>query len=528
MPRVTVIPSTIDALTKAPLSIKKKRRVCAYARVSTDKEDQENSFEAQQRVYTKMINNNPDWEFIRIYADEGISGTSIKKRDQFKQMIEDAKAGKFDLLINKSISRFGRNTVDTLNTVRLLQSLGIEVYFEKENISTFDSKGEFILTIMASLAQEESRSISNNVKMGKRWGYQNGKFSIPYGSFLGYKKGEDGKIAIDENEAATVREIYRMFLVEGMTPGGIAKELKRRGIKTARQKDSWSKVGLMSILTNEKYKGDALLQKGYVENFLEHKTIKNNGILPQYYVENSHPYIIEKEMWELVQLEIERRNKIGAAYSASDIFAAKLICEDCGGFYGRKVWHSGSKYQSFIYQCNRKFDKSTKKYKCQTPHLYENDIKDKFVKAYNIVMGDKEFIIEDLKDLIELLTDTSEIDDNLIKWKVELDTVHELAVKLIDGKAKSKENDANFDKTYSEYQMRHETARTKIESLQKEKQLRIAKKTKMETYLKYVIDHPDHLLEWNESTWRLMVESAVVHKDKTITFKFYNGREVRV
>ena len=323
MPRVTVIPSTIDALTKAPLSIKKKRRVCAYARVSTDKEDQENSFEAQQRVYTKMINNNPDWEFIRIYADEGISGTSIKKRDQFKQMIEDAKAGKFDLLINKSISRFGRNTVDTLNTVRLLQSSGIEVYFEKENISTFDSKGEFILTIMASLAQEESRSISDNVKMGKRWGYQNGKFSIPYGSFLGYKKGEDGKIAIDENEAATVREIYRMFLVEGMTPGGIAKELKRRGIKTARQKDSWSKVGLMLILTNEKYKGDALLQKGYVENFLEHKTIKNNGILPQYYVENSHPYIIEKEMWELVQLEIERRNKIGAAYSASDIFAAK-------------------------------------------------------------------------------------------------------------------------------------------------------------------------------------------------------------
>ena len=166
----------------------------------------------------------------------------------------------------------------------------------------------------------------------------------------------------DENEAATVREIYRMFLVEGMTPGGIAKELNRRGIKTARQKDSWSKVGLMSILTNEKYKGDALLQKGYVENFLEHKTIKNNGVLPQYYVENSHPYIIEKEMWELVQLEIERRNKIGAAYSASDIFAAKLICEDCGGFYGRKVWHSGSKYQTFIYQCNRKFDKSTKKY----------------------------------------------------------------------------------------------------------------------------------------------------------------------
>ena len=277
-----------------------------------------------------------------------------------------------------------------------------------------------------------------------------------------------------------------------------------------------------------KTKGDALLQKGYVENFLEHKTIKNNGILPQYYVENSHPYIIEKEMWELVQLEIERRNKIGAAYSASDIFAAKLICEDCGGFYGRKVWHSGSKYQSFIYQCNRKFDKSTKKYKCQTPHLYENDIKDKFVKAYNIVMGDKEFIIEDLKDLIELLTDTSEIDDELIKWQVELDTVHELAMKLIDGKAKSKENDDNFDKTYSEYQTRHETARTKIESLQKEKQLRIAKKTKMETYLKYVIDHPDHLLEWNESTWRLMVESAVVHKDKTITFKFYNGREVRV
>lgn len=526
MPRVTVIPSTIDTLTKAPLFVTNKKKVCAYARVSTDSEDQENSFEAQQRAYTKMINNNPEWEFIQVYADKGISGTSLKNRDQFNQMVKDAKAGKIDLIINKSISRFGRNTVDTIKTIRELKAVGVEVFFEKENISTFDGKGELILTIMASLAQEESRSISENVKMGRRWAYQQGKVYIPFKSFLGYKKGEKGEIAIDENQAATVRLIYRLYLVEGMTCYGIAEYLNNRGIRTALDK-AWKKTSVEHILKNEKYKGDALLQKGYVENFLDHKVVKNDGALPQCYVENSHPAIIEKDMWEQVQYEMKRREKIGASYSPSDIFSSKLICENCGGFYGRKVWHANSKYESVIYRCNGKYDKKHS-HICKTPHLTETEIREAFIKAYNIVMADKDFIIKDIEELITLLTDTADIDEKMLSLEAELNTVDELVKKLIDEKSKDPDAAKNYDKLYNEYDKRFSKAKEEYDALSEQRALRLGKKEKMVTYLTTMKNSPDSLLAWDDATWKLMVESAVVHHDKTITFKFHNGREVRV
>lgn len=526
MPRVTVIPSTIDTLTKAPLFVTKKKKVCAYARVSTDSEDQENSFEAQQRAYTKLINDNPDWELIEIYADKGISGTSLKNRDEFKRMVADAKAGKIDLIINKSISRFGRNTVDTIKTIRELKEAGVEVFFEKENISTFDGKGELILTIMASLAQEESRSISENVKMGRRWAYQQGKVYIPFKSFLGYKKGEDGEIIIDENQAETVKLIYRLYLIEGKTCSGIADYLNERGIKTALGKE-WRKTSIEHILKNEKYKGDALLQKGYVENFLEHKVVKNNGVLPQYYVENSHPAIIEREMWEQVQYEIKRREKIGASYSPNDIFSSKLICEDCGGFYGRKVWHANSKYENVIYRCNGKYDKKHS-HICKTPHLTESEVKEAFIKAYNIIMADKEFIIRDIEELITLLTDTADIDEKMLSLEAELNTVDELAKKLIEEKSKDPDICKNYEKLYAEYDRRFSKAKKDYDALKEEKELRLGKKEKMVAYLITMKGSPDSLLAWDDATWKLMVESAVVHRDKTITFKFHNGREIRV
>ena len=280
MTKVTVIPSTKNQHTQLSLNSHTLRRVAAYARVSTLTDEQYTSYEAQVSYYKKFIQERNDWTYIDVYADEGLSGTSTKKRTQFTQMITDALEGKIDLIITKSISRFARNILDTIFYVRKLKDKGIEVYFEKENLWTLDPKSELILTSMASIAQEESRSISQNVTWGKRVSFQQGKVSFAYKNFLGYKKVDD-KLVIDEDQAVIVRLIYQMFLVEGKTASGIANYLKAQHIKTPAGKTNWTKNTVNSILTKEKYKGDALLQKTYTENYLEHKIVKNNGQIPK-------------------------------------------------------------------------------------------------------------------------------------------------------------------------------------------------------------------------------------------------------
>ena len=208
---VTVIPATLNIHTKTPTTERVRRRVAAYARVSTDSEEQLTSYEAQVDYYTKFIRENPDWDFVEVYTDEGISAVNTKRRDGFNRMIRDALAGKIDLIVTKSVSRFARNTVGSLTTIRKLKEAGCECFFQKENIMTFDSKGELLITIMSSLAQEESRSISENVTWGQRKRFADGKVSIPYGQFLGYRKGADGLPEIVPEEAEIVRRIYREF-----------------------------------------------------------------------------------------------------------------------------------------------------------------------------------------------------------------------------------------------------------------------------------------------------------------------------
>nr|WP_319001355.1 recombinase family protein [Clostridium estertheticum] len=219
---LTVIPPTAGQFSPVSTGAVILKRVAAYARVSTDNEEQLSSFDAQMDYYTRHIKSNPAWTFVEVYSDEGISATSTKKREGFNRMISDGLNGKFDLIITKSVSRFARNTVDTLITVRKLKEKGVEVYFEKENIYTLDSKGELLITIMSSLAQEESRSISENVTWGQRKRFADGKVSLPYKQFLEYEKGEDGLPKIIEKEAAVVRLIYKFFF-EGRTPAGIAR-----------------------------------------------------------------------------------------------------------------------------------------------------------------------------------------------------------------------------------------------------------------------------------------------------------------
>ena len=353
--RVTTIPATLNLYDSVSLKNPQKRKVAGYARVSKDIEEQATSYAAQVDYYTAYIKKNPEWEFAGIYTDEGITATTTKKRNGFKQMITDALAGKIDLIITKSVSRFARNTVDSLTTVRELKENGIEIYFEKENIWTFDSKGELLITIMSSLAQEESRSISENVKWGKRRAFANGKGSLSFNTFLGYDRGPNGEFVINEEQAATVRYIYEKFL-EGFSAYRIAKDLTEMGIKTPGGKEKWANSSVLKILKNEKYKGDLLFQKTYIKDFLSHKSVRNNGEIPQYYIEDHHEAIIPKELFLQVQDEIARRASERdiegkrKGFSANHAFSQIVFCAECGGQYRRIHWNNRGK-KSIVWRC---------------------------------------------------------------------------------------------------------------------------------------------------------------------------------
>ncbi len=524
MAKVRVIPSTINPVTLSPLGQISRRKVAAYARVSTDDEEQATSYETQVKHYTEFIQKKPEWEYVKVYADDGISGTSTKRRDGFNEMIKDALDGKIDLIITKSISRFARNTLDTISYTRKLKTKGIEVYFEKENLWSLDEKTEFLLTIMASMAQEESRSISQNVTMGKRWGMKEGRVSWAYSNMLGYTK-ENGKIMVVENEAILVRKIYQLFLREGKTCSGIAEYLKEKGIPTPSGNScKWTKNTINSILRNEKYKGDALLQKTYTADYLEHKVEKNRGHLPQYYVENSHPAIIDKEEWEIVKAELMRREQIGAAYSGNSIFSSKLICGDCGGFYGRKKWHSTSKYSRFVYQCNCKYIKNH--VKCQTPAITEEKIKEKFVIAYNQVMSQKQRIIEDVNEVIKLLSDTSELDAKVIELQNKMEVISGLVDKMIKENTRTAQDQVEFARKYGELSAQYESEKNALDKALEKRAYMQAQEIKMKAYLEEIKKADNYLPEWSNDVWMLMVEKAIVNKDKTITFKFTSGAEV--
>lgn len=266
---------------------KKEVRVVIYVRVSTSKKEQVRSFNNQIDYFRKKIDKREDWRLVNIYADEGTTGTSTKNRSQFLQMIEDAKKGEFDLILTKSISRFARNTLDTIKYTRLLKSLNVGVYFEKDNLWTLSDDGEFILTVIAAVAQEESRSISENTKWGMRRKMSKGIGCVPFSNFWGYDRGEDGGYLINEKQAEIVKRIYNDFL-NGYTLKDITLLLEKDDIKTVKGKDKWGTSTISSILRNEKYKGDCLMQKYYVLDPITKKLLKNNGEIDQIYVINHH------------------------------------------------------------------------------------------------------------------------------------------------------------------------------------------------------------------------------------------------
>lgn len=521
MAKVTTIPATITRFTATPINEKKKRRVAAYARVSTDSDEQLTSYEAQVDYYTNYIKGRDDWEFVSVYTDEGITGCNTKHREGFKRMVADALAGRIDLIVTKSVSRFARNTVDSLTTVRQLKEKGVEIYFEKENIWTLDSKGELLITIMSSLAQEESRSISENCTWGQRKRFADGKVTVPFKRFLGYDRGPDGNLVLNPAEAVTVRRIYSMFL-QGMSPYGIAAKLTADGIKSPGGKDKWNAGAVRSILTNEKYKGDALLQKSYTVDFLTKKKKVNEGEIPQYYVEGNHEAIISPEVFEQVQQELEYRRNSQGRCSCVHLFSGKIRCGQCGEWYGSKVWHSNSKYRRVIWQCNHKFDGDEK---CTTPHLTEDEIKAMFISAVNKLITQKDSIITALTVSLDTAFDTANLKSEQAGLESEIAVVSDLIEKCIYENAHVALDQTEYQKRYDELTARFDTAKARYEAIAETIHSKQSRRATIEAFLE-TLTKVELVDKFETTLWCGLVEFVTVYSKDDVRFTFKNGQEI--
>ena len=360
--KVKVIPKRETIPVDLNTGVTRKKRVCAYARVSTDLEDQKNSFNAQKEEYESRIKTNPDWEFVGLYSDEGITGTSIKNRKGFLKMIEDALAGEIDLILTKSISRFARNTVDCLSEVRKLREANVEVFFEKENISTNDTKIEMMLTIFASMAQEESKSISENVKWGIRKRMARGVTHINPTYLLGYEKDEAGQIVVKEDEAETIVHIFNLY-ISGFSYRKICEILVNEHRTNWNGEVKWTVGMIHRILSNEKYTGDVILQKTFVKDFLTHKRIANEGQVPSYVVENHHEAIISKELFMYVQALRDSKFNEMQEYDRKGVnpLSGLIICGCCGRVLSTITTHPGKAYRKKVFTC-RNTSKSKEDY----------------------------------------------------------------------------------------------------------------------------------------------------------------------
>ena len=521
---VTVIPAKTNPVTGKVADKRKKRRVAGYARVSTDSDEQFTSYEAQVDYYTKFIQANPDWEFVKVYTDAGISGLNTKNRDGFNSMIADALAGGIDLIVTKSVSRFARNTVDSLTTVRKLKENGVEVFFQKENIYTLDSQGELLITIMSSLAQEESRSISENVTWGQRKRFADGKVSMAYKRFLGYRKGPDGQPEIDPNEAEIVRSIYRWFM-DGQTYCTIASRLTEAGFLTPGGKHKWQPNTVKSILTNEKYMGAALLQKSFTVDFLQKKMKPNEGEVPQYYVAESHPAIIDPEEWRKVQAEVARRTQYDHKAACASPFSGKIVCGDCGTVYGSKVWHSTDRYRRAIWQCNSKYDGE---HKCETPHLTEKQIQDAFCLAINPILSDRSRIIGDLEAVKEGLCNETDLIGKQEKLAAEMEALEGLMHKAIMVNAQTEQDQEAYNRRYDGYAAKHEKLKKQYGDAQAEREARRNKAQILDGMIESLRSAAAAVTGFDGKLWNATVNHVIVNRDGSLVFTMLDGREITV
>ena len=515
MANVTFIPAIKDAKWASQEVEKPKLKVCAYCRVSTESEEQASSYEAQVEHYTGYIKRNPEWEFAGIYADDGISGTNTKKRDEFNRMINDCMEGKIEMIITKSISRFARNTLDCLKYIRQLKDKNIPVFFEKENINTMDAKGEVMLTIMASLAQQESQSLSQNVKMGIQYRYQAGKVQVNHNKFLGYTKDAEGNLVIVPEEAEIIKRIYREFL-EGGSLKDICESLMADGILTGAKKKKWIPSTVLKILSNEKYIGDALLQKTVTTDFLTKKRVVNSGIAPQYYVEGSHEAIISRDVFMRAQAEKQRRSNLRSgkdgqkkrSYSGKYALSGIVFCEKCGDIYRRVAWNNRGKSYT-VWRCCARVEGGPSA--CDSPTMPEEELHAAIVSAINEVLGQETRSIDMLKTAIANMDGKADtrritaIDDELAEIQKEI-------VRLATNK-----------QSYNELANRIRTLREEKHMLLLEGASAKGRKVWMEDMIGFLDSQDGLIKEYDERLVRKLIERVTICEDKSVTVRFKSG-----
>lgn len=529
---VREIPATISPMANVAKSYR-QLRVAAYCRVSTQQEEQLNSYETQVNHYTELINNEPKWDFAGIYADKGLSGTSVKKRDEFNKLIRKCKQGKVDMIITKSIARFSRNTVDCLQHIRLLKNLGVDVFFEEQGIHSTQPNAEFYITIYGSTAQSESENISANVKWGKLQSAKEGKVAFHYENFLGYRRGENGQPEIDSEEAEIIRMIYERYLA-GDSQSKITELLESKGILTPGGKKKWSTTTIRSILSNERYKGDAILNKTFVTDCLTKRIKVNNGERPKFYVENNHPAIIDAETFGRVQEEMARRKakrkvkQVGTKtemgkYCGKYALTELLVCGECRTPYRRCTWTANGE-KRIVWRCINRLDYG-KKYCHTSPTLDEGVLYEGIMEAILKAAQRNVEVLNTLKQHISMVLSTEESDSKETELRLEMAEITAEFNAMIS--KISAENAGDFDDSRAaELMNRKMKLQQELDSIADNQQKREQAKVRLDDIFTILDGLKNHPLEYDDQLVRQILECVVVQSKDTIKVIFKGGLEI--
>lgn len=505
-----------------------KLRVAAYARVSTDEAEQLNSYNVQCEYYTTYIQGKPEWEFVGLYADEGITGTSAKRRKEFQRLIKDALDDKIDLILVKSVSRFARNTVDSLQTVRSLRDKGVRVFFEKENIDSMDAKCDMILSIYSSLAEEESRSISTNIRWAHQKKVERGEVVFNFKNLYGYTQDEEKNVTIKIQEAEVVREIYHKYLI-GYSLGSIIRELKETGIKSPMGGKKWSSSTVKRILENEKYIGDVILQKTYKRDFLTQRRVLNTGQAPQKYVENNHPAIIDKLTWEAVQAEMERRNSLRSAglgkgrYDMRYAFSGVIECGECGAGFRRHNYTNDKKVEP-TWVCKQHIKGAQH---CSQEVIKEKMLEELFVEMLNQILDNRDSILRKVEKSAKEAMQEVGVDNKLQIETIDL-KIEQLQAEMLELNKQRGNGTLDADQYSTEarqvmeqldelFRQRDELAAEQSEGALFNKQYKM---------LKDFLKDEQKQTEFDKDIFMKLVAKVVVKSRDDITFMFSDGTEV--
>lgn len=525
---VTIIPAKPMADRQ---SMKRQLRVAAYCRVSTEEEEQQSSYEAQCSYYTDKIMKNPEWTMAGIFADEGISGTSTKKRENFNRMIRKCRQKKIDLILTKSISRFARNTVDCLKYIRALRELGIGVCFEKENINTLEMDTELMLTFMGAFAQAESESISENVKWGKRHAIREGNVFVNFKRLYGYSLKEDGTPEIDPDKAETIRSIFQWYL-EGDSLRMIKQKLEGAGIPNPSGEAEWKTSAIKTILANEKYCGDALGQKTFKDNLMSGRIVKNTGQLPMVLVQNNHPAIVSRKTYQAVQAELARRNAGRSpsqksaptgrsCYASKYALSERLVCGECGTLYRRCSWKGKEKPRA-VWRCVSRLDYG-KKYCHNSPTMDEEPLQQAILEAINSAASSKEALTAKMTDALAAeMTTLPGSGKTLGETQQRLDMLDREFDNLLSRTESAEEHAARF-KALSDEMTSLKAQREKIAAQLRKNNMAGERVQNAVTAVKQM-NH--QLTEWDETLIRQLVHTVKVISTDRILVYLTDGTEI--